>query len=449
MAHSKSFRDGLCACLVIGFTLTGTRTRAQDSADTKEQLRLLQQQNSALQEQLRKQQSLIESLTRKVNGIEEANDKRGRELQHLESQLQDPAPAAKSTTRLDLAKVNISGEGGAVFFHGGSKGIFPHSEFRVDEAKLFVEAPIWGTVYFFGELNLMTREAQDLGLRLGELYLDIENVSKLWNREGMLNVRLGRMDIPFGEEYQVRDVIDNPLISRSIVDLWGVDEGIELYGTMGKVSYAAAVQNGGPSGIRDFDADKSIAGRISFDPTQWLHLSGSAMRTGNLDVARDSWSEMWFANAWLLPTGPTVGAKFHANLFEGDIEVRLPRGHLKAFGGYIYQDDNSSTANNRREIYYYSLEAVHDMTHKIYAGARFGQIFANHGYPISGNGDMGNYLFSGTLTESLWRLSLGLGYRWNQNFVTKAEYSFEGGRTVGGGKRNHEDLFGVEAAYKF
>src|SRR5207249_4163581 len=123
-------------------------------------------------------------------------------------------------------------------------------------------------VYFFGELNLMTRETSDLELKLGELYLDFENVSKLWNRERMLNVRAGRMYIPFGEEYLVRYAIDNPLISHSLSDLWGVDEGLELYGNIGKVSYVVAVQSGGPSGGRDYTADKSVAGRISFDPAK-------------------------------------------------------------------------------------------------------------------------------------------------------------------------------------
>ena len=54
-----------------------------------------------------------------------------------------------------------------------------------------------------------------------------------------------------------------------------------------------------------------------------------------------------------------------------------------------------------------------------------------------------------SLTDELWRLSLGLGYRWNQNLLVKAEYSFERGKDLAGDKREHEDFFGVEAAFKF
>jgi hypothetical protein len=60
-----------------------------------------------------------------------------------------------------------------------------------------------------------------------------------------------------------------------------------------------------------------------------------------------------------------------------------------------------------------------------------------------------DYVFSLALTDELWRLSLGLGYRWSPNFITKAEYSFERGSLLEGQKRDHEDLFGVEAAFKF
>ena len=439
----------LCACVVTFVTCAGPQLRADDSAETRQELRRLEQQNQALQEQLRQQQTLIQTLSRKVNDIEEASAQRRRELEHLESELKEAGPVPKSSGGPSFGKVNISGEGGVAFFHSGSEGLYPNAEFRVDEAKLFVEAPIWGDVYFFTELNLMTREAQDLSLQLGELYLDFENVSKLWNGERQLNLRVGRMDIPFGEEYIYRDAIDNPLVSHSLTDFWGVDEGIELYGSLGKFSYVLAVQSGGVSGVRDFDADKAIAARLSFDPKPWLHLSVSGMRTGDLDAANDYWSKLWFASGWFLPSGSTNASKYHADLVEADVSVRLPHGHLKAFGGYVHYDDNDPLADNSRDIYYYSLEGVHDLTHKLYAAVRFSQIFADTGLPIAANGNMGDYLFSSSLTEEIWRLSLGLGYRWSQNLLVKAEYSLERGKEVGGAKRNHEDLFAIEGAFKF
>jgi len=175
---------------MIALVLGGGPLRGAEGSETERQLRELQQQNRALQEQLRQQQSLIESLARKVSDIQQADAQRRQEATHVPVDDKESGLNSRAMGPLNLGKINISGEGGVAFFETGKKGLFPHGEFRVDEARLFVEAPIWGDVYFFGELNLMTREAPDLSLQLGELYLDVENVSQLWNRDRMLNLRV-------------------------------------------------------------------------------------------------------------------------------------------------------------------------------------------------------------------------------------------------------------------
>jgi hypothetical protein len=228
-----------------------------------------------------------------------------------------------------------------------------------------------------------------------------------------------------------------------------VDEGVELYGSICKFSYVAAVQNGGMSGVRDFDGDKAVVGRLSYDPTKWLHVSASAMRTGNLKNHADFWSELWFANGWFMAVDGVHTTRLHANLVEGDVQIRLPHGHVNAFGGYARYGDNDTTADNGRDIYFYSVEGVHDITRKLYGAVRFSQIFADKGYMIGGLGNSGEYVFGGVLTKEIWRLSLGLGYRWSPNLITKVEYAFERGEQTNGASRNHEDLFALQAAFKF
>jgi hypothetical protein len=447
MAHDGKSTIVLCACAVTVFTLAGGSLRADDTSAMREELRQLRDENRALQEQLRQQQSLIESLSGKVNKIEQADSQRSREMDRLEAEVKDSG-GAKAAGNFSLGKVSLSAEGGAAFFNTGKEGAFPNSEFRVDEARLFVEAPVLENVYFFTEINLMTREAEDLSVQLGEAYLDFENVSQLWNRDRQLNIRLGRMYIPFGEEYLSRYAIDNPLISHSLTDIWGVDEGIEFYGNMGNFGYVLAVQNGGPSGVRDFNGDKSVSGRLSFDPNRWLHLSASGLRTGDLQKPGDYWSELWFGNNWFFPFASATANVYHANLAQGDVEIRLPHGHIAAFGGYARYDDNDPARIDRRDIFYYSVEGVHDITHKLYGGVRFSQILVDKGLPIVGNGDLNTFLFGAPTTE-IWRLSLGLGYRWSPNLVFKGEYTFERGKQVTGEHRNHEDLFALEAAFRF
>ncbi len=419
-----------------------------DEAVTREQFLLLQQQNEQLQKQLQKQQELIDSLSQKVLSIQDVNSRRDRELSDLKTEVKeagDTPPTSGQSSR--FGKVDISGEGGLAFLTSQPNGQTPHPEFRIYEARLFLEAPIWKEVYFYSELDLATPETTSLNLNVGELYLDWENVSQLWGRDRMLNFRIGRFYIPFGEEYQYRFAIDNPLIFNSVSDLWGADDGVEAYGQLGRMQYVLAVQNGGGSISQTLQDDKAITGRIGFDPNSWLHLSVSGMRTGNLSV-HNGVSALWFANGFFRSLGSPDTTTFHANLVEGDVQARLPWLQLHTAGGYINYGDNDPVANNHRDVYYYYVEGEHDFTHKFYGAARFSQIFAPNGFPIVGNGPMGEYLF-GPLTTEYWRLSLGLGYRFSPNLLVKGEYAFNQGRELDGEARIQENVFALEAAFKF
>jgi hypothetical protein len=287
--------------------------RADDTNLLMQQLQELRQANATLQGQMHTQQGAIEALSHQVAELQAAQAERDQQLAEIKEGLTPPPPASG----FNFGNVHISGEAGVALFNTGSQGFAPNAEFRVDEAKLFVEAPIWKNVYFYSELNLAQREYSDLHLEVGEFYLDFQDVSLLWNQERQLNIRAGEMNIPFGEEYLTRDAIDNPLISHSLSDFWGIDEGVELYGALGKFRYAVAVQNGGNSTTRDFNRDKSVAGRISFDPNKHWHFSVSAMRTGNLDVGNDGLSAIWFGNGFFKPLDYTATV-FHADLLEGD-----------------------------------------------------------------------------------------------------------------------------------
>jgi len=409
------------------------------SASLEEQVRLLQQQNAALQQQLEKQNQSLESLEKKVGDLEASRGV--------------AAPGNEATPEkggFNLGKVNLSGEGGIGFFNTGSKGFAPHSEFRVDEARLYLEAPIWKEVYFFGEADLATRENTDLNLHAGEVYLDFEDVSQLWGRDGQLNFRVGRINVPFGEEYLTRYAMSNPLISHSVSDFWAFDTGAEIYGTFGKFSYVAAVQNGSnKNGVQDFDGDKSVTGRIGFTPNRSLHFSVSAMRTGNLDVAGDNLSALWFGNGFFQSLGGPATTKFHANLVEGDVSAKWSRwlgGHVSAFGGYARYGDNDPAADNGRDIFYYSIEGVQNLPKKFYAAARFSEVLCADGVPILG---LGNGSYFSALTKDLWRLSLGAGYRFSDQLEVKLEYSLERGKMLSGQPRDHEDFLGTEATFKF
>jgi len=131
---------------------------------------------------------------------------------------------------------------------------------------------------------------------------------------------------------------------------------VELYGRLGKFSYVLAVQNGsGANGVQDFEGDKSVMGRLCFDPNENWHFSLSGMRTGNLDAQKDFISAVWFANGWFHSIGSPATTKFFTPTpWRGDITGRWKTGHVSTFGGYVRYDDNDPAADNARNIFYYS-----------------------------------------------------------------------------------------------
>ncbi|MBI4625282.1 MAG: hypothetical protein HY736_18935 [Verrucomicrobia bacterium] len=436
--------SGACVALAL----------AQASAGAAEpsglELRELVEQNRRLQEQVRAQQKTIDEMSARMAEVLKASERHDRELRSL----QDRPGVGPASTSLPVARrdqeVRISAEAGLAFFNTGREGQFPKAEFRVDDPVISVEAPVGKNVYLFAELKLLTRETNVENFQLGELYVDFEDVSAAWGRSGQLGFRAGRLNVPFGEEYQLRGPIANPLISRSLSDIWGVDEGVEIYGKIGPARYVVAVQNGGVSRLRDFNADKSVAARVGWEPAPWLHVSGSAMRTGELATVGDNLSELWFANAFFRALGPAASTgKYWVNLFEGDATARWKDGHVSAALGQARFDDSDTRADNSRRIRYGYLEMVQGMADRLYGAARYSEIRAPRGYPLAGWGQMGMFFFRPSLTEELRRFSLGLGYRFGPSLVLKTEYTWENGRMTNGARREREDFFGSEIGVKF
>jgi hypothetical protein len=421
----------LSAGLALVPGLAVAQTAGQDS-----ELAAIREQNRLLQHQVQQQQKQIDELRTRLDTLQESVPAAAR------------APVA---TRSVAGSVRIGAETGLAFFSSGDDGVFPNAEFRVDDAKLFIEAPVWKNVYFFGGLEIATREANDEFFHTGELYLDAEGVLT-GGRNHSLSLRVGRFYLPFGEEYQERGVMTNPLITHSLADVWGIDEGVQAYGSFGVLQYNLAVQNGGHKTLHDFDADKAVTLRLALQPTPQLRLSVSAMRTGDLNAANDGMSETWFANAFFRALGPLATTRtFAAELQEADVAWKWGSGQLKAAAGWVHFDDDSTSGDFSRRMRYHSVEARQDLGPKLFGAARYSAIDAPGGYPLAGNGNAGKYFYNpfAPLTKDLQRLSLGLGYRFAEPLVWKIEYTWETGHLVSGVKRNDEDMLSSILGLKF
>ena len=419
--------------------------------DVESRLRALAEQNQHLQEQVAAQQKTIDALAAKLDSVEKKGASQERQLADLREQASaEPVTLSKPEATGRASTLRLSGEAGLAFFRTGAAGAFPASEFRVDEAKLFLEAAVWKNVYLFSELDLITRESSDEATHLGEFFADVENLGSPALPGGVLNLRVGRFNIPFGEEYMSRSVTTNPLISHSVSDIWGYDEGVELFGSVGKISYVAAVQNGGHSLLHDFNSDKAVIGRIGYNPTSWLHVSASAMRTGDLNAKNDAVSEVWFGGAFFRALGGAATTQlFHADLYQADARVRWHTGHLAGAVGRANFNDDDTSRSNSRQMNYHFIEGLQEIGERFYGVVRYSEIDAPRGYPLVGWGKFGTYFYSGLMTERLERVSLGFGYRIGPPIVVKMEYSFERGRLTTGARRDKEDFWGTELGLKF
>ena len=124
---------------------------------------------------------------------------------------------------------DIYGFGAAGYYDTGSDATRAAGGFEIKEASLFVEADVWEGVSFFVELqtNRLGRDDQ-LFTRTGEVYVHFREL-RLGNLPPF-GLKLGRIDLPFGEEYLWQDASDNPLITNSAAYPYGWDEGVLLYG---------------------------------------------------------------------------------------------------------------------------------------------------------------------------------------------------------------------------
>lgn len=440
----------MALALVIACRLTtplmGAEPPPQASASpATADLQQLIERNRQLEERLNRQQALIESLSSRVDELTKAS------VEREKSAAEGSEPASKSPLSRLGSQVQVHGDAGLGFFKSSSQGTFPQSAFRIDQARLFVEAPIWNKTFLWAGLDVVTRESGDDRVGVGELYVDVEDLSDWWGEEGQMTLRIGRFQAPFGEEYARRYVMENPLISTSLTDYWSLDEGLELFGRVGRWDYAVAVQNGGIPALLDSSSDKAVIAKVGYAPTSWMRLSASAMRTGSIQVRRDTYSSLWFGNAFFRSIGSAGTSEFDVNLVQLNQRFEWRGGHVALSEGAAFYDDNDPIRDNHREFYHVAVEGVQQVTRKVFGAARFSQVFVEKGYPVAGNGDPGRFFYNADapFVTDIWRLSLGAGYRFSPAMVLKAEYAWERAQNVQGPTRSLEEFYGIELGVRF
>ncbi len=116
--------------------------------------------------------------------------------------------------------IDVSGLGAVWLADSGSDGTRPDPGFVIKESTLFIEAQAWEDVSFFFEVQTTLLQRDNTPeVRTAEVYAHFRNILNRWG-DDLLSVKIGRVDIPFGEEYLWQDAPDNPLISNSAAYPW-------------------------------------------------------------------------------------------------------------------------------------------------------------------------------------------------------------------------------------
>ncbi len=368
------------------------------------------------------QQSELEELRARVRALEERDarppslDLGGDELDSIAGLVADD-PLARAW----FDNFTLSGYVAAGYFDSGGTGLQRDGDFFVDQASLEVAAAITENASAFFELQAVRwKYDYDKYFRTGEVYLHLHDFHGV-------GVKVGRFDLPFGEEYVWVDAPRNPLISHTAAQVYGMDEGVLVHGDLGELRWVTALTAGSNDRSQDDDPSKLVSARLSGEQESW-RWSVSLAHTGESDE-----SPFLFGGKTMRPVGAkyasTNGAspsdKVSVSLAEFDAVTRLTDDTEAEFAfGHGKLDDDVSAFD--RDLTWFHLQGVHDLGDGVSLALRYseaGTYDGDEGYTIDGM----NHALGRAFGYDVQRLQrLAFGVRWN--FQPRLWWKLEVGR---------------------
>jgi len=354
-----------------------------------------------------------------------------------------------------LGRFRISGNGDFAYLNGDRHSPAPGGRFLVDNSRLFLDSelvdglrlgewPLASDASFFVEWDA-ARDGEVLNT-VGSFYLRLDHVLGL----DPLNVKIGRVLIPFGEEYPrfSEQRPENPLISFSAAAPYGWDNGILFFGSSPwrSLQYVAGVMVGDTGFHVNTSRETQLDAKLVWQPVGWAHLSVSGLWTGKLGT-HDEGGEaaLEFGETEIRPFGSETdvtsfqnGAPITADpnqsvtMTAGESDLIVTAGDWGrlwlGFGRVAIRSGGSAAYD--RDLSYGIAEGVFGLgrvarsLRRFYVAGRYsviGTFDADEGYlidPFNGGEELG---FN---TKSVSVVSLGVGWRATSFLTLKTEYSW-------------------------
>jgi hypothetical protein len=412
-----------------------------------------------------------ESLEERVERLE----RRIAELEGAAAEAAQPDPAV-APRRTDgripewVHRFHLSGNLDTQYLHGEENSRAGNDQLTVDNARLFVdvdvsgpvslfERPLFESSSFFLEWDLV-RKSQ-LHNEIGSLYVRLD---RLLGSESA-NLKLGRFPVPFGEEYLRfhEDRPSNPLISFSAASPYGWDEGVLLFGSSAehRVQYMLAVTDGDYDVGESSASEPQITSKLIVEPTPWLHLSASGLRTGRVGPTDEHPFGVTSTMFGEFGAYPIIGPHYQDgvlvaadpspeldNVYAWEVDAILRDsnlGRLWLSFGQLYIDSDGPSRYDRKLDYWVvegvlELGAFSESLSRFYAAVRYsaiGTFDSSEGWRLRVMNEGANIFYN---VERVDRVSAGLGVRLNPHVTLKTEYTRDDFDVVRGVPSSISDL---------
>lgn len=374
-------------------------------------------------------------------------------VEELEARDEIERHAAAPLPARDTNPVRVGGSATLTWFEGEKGSPFPEAGSDIWDARFFIDSEL-GREARLGEATLFRHSSLSFEWNLirlaevqnsvGDLYVDLRELGgRPW-----LNMQIGRFQIPVGENYKRfgRGTHDNPFITNAVAGPWYWDEGVKLFGEddSGRFGYVASVTDGEGFVNGNGDADAQTTLKLFVRPAEWLTLSASALRSGEIGrTGEDTYGSVWLGETWPIPVGDFTGVPTYQNglaiadgpeefkgvtLLGGDAVAEFGKyARLWLSGGGMNLDTEQGSTYDRRLHYWLAELVLHGgmaapILEPFYLALRangLGTYDHNEGYALDAR-----YLGSlGFNTSSLEAYSVGAGWKLSDALTLRLEYT--------------------------